>query len=823
MSVCSNHSQHLVQLGTLTLFGGLDLVNNLFAASLFLSGQGHFRWLLHAVQATVGDLRLVETPRPAECAGYSELCVELLTRNIHVRGKADSEQMVSRRSKTIQHFVDFASFFNGSWWDSGPLEHFHRGDGQCCAGSTPDERLASAQSNGKRLILKTVLRVKPQRAAANKWNKFLPCFDFFFFAMCPHQLLKKLCHEGMGSLRAYYEREAGKGIRLGDEMNFHKVAGSRLRRLEGMLDSCGAEFAHKVIEVVCEGGRALSTYFQHAAEGTLHHGVPVLCDLSRAQTSVVVCVLEYLSGLARGLPAMARLIWQHAGHQSFEAWFQRCPGEVAVMRRVVLFSAASNHRRHGHFMKLPFSLARLGDARSSCQCVDAVVEEIHATSSCCLPPGTIRFFKERSTDLRSAEARKWVLCWAMSQTTSLADTERMHARNRYHCSRSNGSMNWESMAAQAVNHQAAAVLKKHRLRAQPETQGQGGAALEQSSQSAAANVRPKESQLPLLPQYRPGGRCAQKRGKAKSALEVFRADFLDELRSKSEQVNPCSKETWERVRSAWASCPEDVRKLCHERAAATKGVSHQRRCASNQALEAEPRQDPAALALVPRREGEPEHALEFHDVLIGADCNSIGGVSSTLMSKVASDGLDMPPLSAAVLDEVLAAEGCANLAQKFKQKSTQIAMVGESGGVPIYPKQCRGLCETGTPSEILRMQRDLLKAFETSCGPPRVGDDVLIVCEVKDEAGIVRKRAFFLLAESCGRHGRHAAVQTFLVMSPASLHDALAVSYDGVSLVASRLPQVTPVQRDGTHVFGRGPFKRFLEGRSGQFEFIFSQ
>ena len=579
----------------------------------------------------------------------------------------------------------------------------------------------------------------------------------------------------MGSLRAYYEREAEKGIRLGDEMNFHKVAGSRLRRLEGMLDSCGTQFAHKVIEVVCEGGRALSTYFQNAAEGTLHHGVPVLCDLSRAQTSVVVCVLEYLRGLARGLLAMARLIWQHAGHQSFEAWFQRCPGEVAVMRRVVLFSAASNHRRHGHFMKLHFSLPRLGDARSSCQCVDAVVEEIQATSSCCLPPGTVRFLKERSTDLRSAEARKWVLCWAMSQTTSLADTERMHARNRYHCSRSNGSMNWGSMAAQAVNHQVAAVLKKHRLRAQPETQGQGGAALEQSSQSAAANVLPKESQLPLLPQYRPGGRCAQKRGKAKSALEVFRTDFLDELRSKSELVNPCSKETLEQVRSAWASCPEDVRKLCHERAAATKGVSHQRRCASNQALEAEPRQDPAALALVPRREGEPEHALEFHDVLIGADCNSIGCVSSTLMSKVASDGLDTPPLSAAVLDEVLAAEGCANLAQKFKQKSTQIAIVSESGGVPIYPKQCRGLCETGTPSEILRVQRDLLKAFETSCGPPRVGDDVLIVCEVKDEAGIVRKRAFFFLAESCGRHGRHAAVQTFLVMSPASLHDALAV------------------------------------------------
>ena len=74
-------------------------------------------------------------------------------------------------------------------------------------------------------------------------------------------------------------------------------------------------------------------------------------------------------------------------------------------------------------------MARLGDARSSCQCVDAVVEEIQATSSCCLPPGTVRCFKERSTDLRSAEARKWDLCWAMSKTTSLVDTERMHARN----------------------------------------------------------------------------------------------------------------------------------------------------------------------------------------------------------------------------------------------------------------------------------------------------------------------------------------------------------------------------------------------------------
>ena len=61
------------------------------------------------------------------------------------------------------------------------------------------------------------------------------------------------------------------------------------------------------------------------------------------------------------------------------------------------------------------------------------------------------------------------------------------------------------------------------------------------------------------------------------------------------------------------------------------------------------------------------------------------------MSEVASDenrsgrSLDMP-LSAVVLDEALAAEGCANLALKFKHKSIRIAMVGEKWSKAHLPE-----------------------------------------------------------------------------------------------------------------------------------------
>ena len=65
----------------------------------------------------------------------------------------------------------------------------------------------------------------------------LPGFDFFFFGMCCHGMLRKLTMQGMGALHSYYEKRGQEELEHGDsELNFHKVAGVQLRRFQQMLD-----------------------------------------------------------------------------------------------------------------------------------------------------------------------------------------------------------------------------------------------------------------------------------------------------------------------------------------------------------------------------------------------------------------------------------------------------------------------------------------------------------------------------------------------------------------------------------------------------------
>ncbi len=65
--------------------------------------------------------------------------------------------------------------------------------------------------------------------------------------------------------------------------------------------------------------------YTDSREGRMRNSRPLLCDLAYPATSIVVATDQYFSGLVRGRPALMRIIWQHAGHNSFREWCEARP------------------------------------------------------------------------------------------------------------------------------------------------------------------------------------------------------------------------------------------------------------------------------------------------------------------------------------------------------------------------------------------------------------------------------------------------------------------------------------------------------------------
>ena len=137
----------------------------------------------------------------------------------------------------------------------------------------------------------------------------------------------------------------------------------RLKRLFTIVDSVDERWALKLVAVVFEVNRMLATYFMQASEGFTRHGRPLVCDLSWARASVVCVSSQYLSGMARGLPEMARLFWRRPEISTFAAWVRQHSSEAASLRRAILYIASGNITRHGHFLSSP--LPGLIDSRRS--------------------------------------------------------------------------------------------------------------------------------------------------------------------------------------------------------------------------------------------------------------------------------------------------------------------------------------------------------------------------------------------------------------------------------------------------------------------------
>lgn len=191
-----------------------------------------------------------------------------------------------------------------------------------------------------------------------------------------------------------------------------------------------AKVAHVILSIVEEPGRALTGFFMQAAEGRLRNDAPFMFDLALPEFSPVLACKQYLSGMLRGMPDAANIVWQADGGTSFYQWAKQHPVHAAWLRRAILKHGADTADRFGVYSRPPFVLATLGDPRSPLAYRKKVSDELHTSSECCLRPGVARLAKSDSWDLLGKEAETFFFSWSLATTMSLSDTERLHATNK---------------------------------------------------------------------------------------------------------------------------------------------------------------------------------------------------------------------------------------------------------------------------------------------------------------------------------------------------------------------------------------------------------
>jgi hypothetical protein len=207
---CQNHAHHLITVA-MVHHAGCDLLNRMYASSGFLSKDGHWVRLLHAVSKAVKDNLNIsyEPPLSGSSEHASRVCEYLQRVEMYTVDVDDDGSSSNRRGEVLRNAVlAFKAVFNGAWWGTAWTHHCRR-DGQCCPGSSDRERAENALESATKAIKALLLRKRPSRASANKWNKLLPSFDFYLIGMAAHRILALLVVTAMCPLKVVWDKAHG--------------------------------------------------------------------------------------------------------------------------------------------------------------------------------------------------------------------------------------------------------------------------------------------------------------------------------------------------------------------------------------------------------------------------------------------------------------------------------------------------------------------------------------------------------------------------------------------------------------------------------------
>jgi hypothetical protein len=373
------------------------------------------------------------------------------------RPKSRSRQ---QRQKRMLSYAELAACWNGPWW--GPrCVHYCYGESCCRDAAATRERLSLA-------VKDALMSRRPAVPMLNKWSRVAPVLDWVLPLLCLNGLLPKLLENmsvpAVPKQSANPNREDLDGD-LAAQLNFAVLRGIRYRTSCKFFADAVTLPTLLMVAFCLEPLRFLTAFWmRRSREGDDPTRIALL-DVVNERFSPVVGALQYISTMLFAQNDRLSLLWRRFATTHAD-WCSQFQEQVRNLRRLLLVTAASIHRRHRVlFSTLHWKISLLGDVRASTAQREQVIREYDEINPCCLHAGTVRDLKASGLpgeSLRNEDWHRFFRWRAKVQKQTIVDIEWKHGQNRKRANE-HGQSRIANFCAQYVNCEAMAIhLARHR-------------------------------------------------------------------------------------------------------------------------------------------------------------------------------------------------------------------------------------------------------------------------------------------------------------------------------------------------------------------------
>eukprot|EP00435_Cladocopium_sp_Y103_P028137 s2217_g7.t1 len=790
---CQNHQTQLINVALLSA-AGHNILSRLYGFSVFVRNLGNWLRLKQALHTWVDTNLIFEQDLMDGGPGsHHPALLELIDFLRHNRKVEAEDGKVSEAFE--RSAATFLEFFNGNSSLETPCHH-------CTHASFPAD----------------------QRHCADRADA-----DFFLSGNIVHGWLPRVFSEAYKHMtfKEFNEADRTTDPRLVESLSFHAVNGRRLKSSEEFLCNREAQWAVQLLSVAMEPTRVLIFYWLGCLSVSLQAGQrPALYKLLDPRASVVIQALQHYSSLIMSTSGGGRLnlVWPRTEYVCFGEYCKYNLDKCRVIRRILMLGAAWVYRRHLVYLNDDqFSITVCGDDDAHRDTLQTFLGFWEQKRPCCYPPGLCRDLKSMNLsadDLTFGNCKRMLYFVASTLQLSIADVEAMHSQNRALHGNSFSSISAKFINAESVRIQQEARKLQY---------GKEGGPHADDSKDVSGH---KNKGIGLSWSHK--GATA----KGLSALELYRKHYL-ELRSRSEKINPCSKEIWNDVRQAFAELSPEERSLYEKMSQDSKQQAlsqrvlkkHEKKSAAVAATSEDAPSQPAAL--VPATGGNYGVHLQILPVKELGQFLSTTDASGEALSSIVEQHARKTegkisahdfPIGESTLDEVWRSQVASGLTGKAASKTFQRQAEGiarpedQRDTFPqrvLHEGHCGEQCRHfGDPKRIALHCNTLAlftfivqQTLDLRMGGVQaiVEEDVLCRFEVLDtEGGVYRQYAF--ITGCSARSGTHQPVQVFACLEPVDwdyqLFDQLDSPFAGLILDLQTLPYVEP---EGSDHFPRQP------------------
>ena len=336
---------------------------------------------------------------------------------------------------------DLAKDLNGPWWGVN-ASHYCSGVHCCPQGHR------SVKERVEATLLATAFKGAPAPPAVNKWTKLGPVIDLLIFSLLANNMFHRLFHSLDYKQEVFVD--GSMDMQLIQEVMFSAVAGSRYADSKTFLSDPASLPAMICLGLALEPIRVMTAWWmRRARHAEMYTCRCPLMDVLNRGTSIVIVALQYISSFLGGRSNRLLLLWRSGRFASYEEWFAACPGQVKLLRRLMLLVSASTYRRHWRqLITFPWAFASIADERVPIEAREAIAAEFDIKNACCLTAGMARKFKGRGITghmlLHDQQLQALLLAFAQIVKMQICDVEWRHKRNRTRSQR-HGQTRWNCL------------------------------------------------------------------------------------------------------------------------------------------------------------------------------------------------------------------------------------------------------------------------------------------------------------------------------------------------------------------------------------------